>query len=152
MMKKLNPYMALLIFILFLGCGESNLGRYKVSGSVSVNGKSVTTGSISFTPSGDNRGPRAVSRITDGKFNIPASNGPGEGPHTIRIRIDSNMGTADRNGSLSKQLDTKSSGNVKANRRSRPSALTNNISEFEEVVSATDENEYAFEITSPNMK
>ena len=80
-----------------VGCGPAtDADRLPVFGAIS--GELLAAGSISFIPSGGNKGPGAVASIEHGKYRFDSATGPIAGKHTVIImpRIDKKMsgGTA----------------------------------------------------------
>jgi hypothetical protein len=67
------------------GCrpGSDGIDRRAVSGSVTLDGKPLATGSITFNPTGP--GPSAGGMITDGRYAIAAPEGPSPGPHLVSV-------------------------------------------------------------------
>lgn len=66
------------------GCSRSS-GRLGVTGTVSVDGKPLSSGSINFQPAPGLKAPSAGAPIENGRFSIPAAQGllPGEYQVTI---------------------------------------------------------------------
>jgi hypothetical protein len=73
-----------LLFVTTMGCTRSN--RAGVDGQVTLDGKVVEGGSISFIPTRDNPGPAAFSLIKAGSYLIPPETGPGLGINRVEIR------------------------------------------------------------------
>ncbi len=99
--KKLTQITLCLLFaITFIvaGCSDAEKGlkRFKVSGTVTFDGKPVPFGMITFTPDSakGNEGPQGFAKIIDGKFNTTSGNGRGiiGGAHQIKIN-----GTSEEN-------------------------------------------------------
>lgn len=67
-----------------VGCGSSS-GRQAVTGTVSLDGKPLASGSINFQPTPGLKAPSAGAPIENGRFSIPAAQGllPGEYQVTI---------------------------------------------------------------------
>ncbi|WP_417848442.1 carboxypeptidase-like regulatory domain-containing protein [Thalassoglobus sp.] len=71
--------------ILFVGCGSKNpLNRQSVSGTVTLNGQPVESGSIEFQPQGA-KGTMSGAVIADGKYSIATAQGLPPGNYTVRI-------------------------------------------------------------------
>ena len=70
-----------------IGCGgsEDDLGRVAVSGTVSVDGSPLATGTLSFVPKGD--GPACGAGVVDGVFEITHDKGPIPGEYDVRLTI-----------------------------------------------------------------
>ena len=73
-----------ILLAVILGCGTSH--RAAVVGKVSLDGKPVDDGIITFIPSGDNRGSPAWGKIQAGDYAIPAKTGPSVGTNRVEIR------------------------------------------------------------------
>lgn len=88
---KVFPFVLLSCLLLpaLHGCGKSNDGpqRYKVSGSVTYDGKPVVAGFVTFAPdtSKGNTGPGGGAPIRNGQFRTDADKGIVGGPHVVRI-------------------------------------------------------------------
>jgi hypothetical protein len=67
------------------GCGSASDGieRRAVFGSVTLDGKPLPDGSITFNPTGT--GPSAGGSIADGRYSISRSEGPSPGPHQVYV-------------------------------------------------------------------
>jgi hypothetical protein len=76
---------AILIYV--VGCGRGEADRLPVKGTVTYEGRPVDWGSIALRPARNSKGPAAGADIVDGKFEIPASAGPAQGPYTARITM-----------------------------------------------------------------
>jgi hypothetical protein len=74
----------------FTGCGGS--GRVSVSGRVTVDGKPVPEGSITFIPEKGNPGPTAGGAIRDGSYKIDARKGPMTGKHRMEVHAVARTG------------------------------------------------------------
>lgn len=67
------------------GCGtENELGRLRVSGSVTLNSQPLDQGQIEFTPS-QSTGVSGGTMIADGKYEISEQKGLPPGTYTVRI-------------------------------------------------------------------
>jgi hypothetical protein len=80
----------LLVGALVLGCGGGAAApeRGKLEGTVSVNGKPVNKGLIRFMaldPSGLN----VVAEVSEGKFSVPATEGPTKGNYRVEFSVPS---------------------------------------------------------------
>lgn len=77
--------MCLLIVTLMTGCGSSNpLNRQAVSGTVSLGGEPIASGSIEFQPTGAG-GTMSGAVITNGEYQIPLESGLPPGEYLVRI-------------------------------------------------------------------
>ncbi len=65
----------LLLVFTVLGCGEDELPREAISGTVSVDGKPLKTGVITFVPNGADIPTQAGAAIVEGKYSIEQSQG-----------------------------------------------------------------------------
>jgi hypothetical protein len=67
------------------GCGRASDGidRRAVSGSVTLDGKPLPTGSITFNPDGP--GPSAGGTVTDGRYAIARPDGPAPGRYKVYV-------------------------------------------------------------------
>ena len=88
-----TPSSTILLFIWLVitvasGCGQTSdgLGRIPISGTVTMDGQSLSSGSLSLTP--QSSGPACGTSIRDGKFDIPKNRGPVAGIYNARITID----------------------------------------------------------------
>ena len=71
-------------FLLLPGCSPGQ--RAAVSGQVTLNGQPIENGMIAFIPTADGDAPSAWTKIIDGRYQIPAHQGPGVGPCRVEIR------------------------------------------------------------------
>jgi major membrane immunogen (membrane-anchored lipoprotein) len=73
--------------LLLVGCARNDDGRYSISGNVSIDGKPVPVGEISFEPDGKsgNIGPASFTPIRDGKYSVERDNGVIGGKYTVTI-------------------------------------------------------------------
>jgi len=76
----------LLALAALAGCGPGNpLGREAVSGRVTLDGKPLEFGNISFDPVVPTGGVRSGALITDGEYSIDAHKGLPPGEYKVRI-------------------------------------------------------------------
>lgn len=73
-----------------IGCNTSDDPRViQIKGEVTLNGKPIKNGKISFTPDSQagNKGPMGVCKIKDGKYDTTTLGGRGVvgGPHIVEI-------------------------------------------------------------------
>jgi len=83
--NRLTFLVAAFMFAL-AGCGttaDDGVARVEVSGTVSIDEKPVSSGSISFRPVGD--GPSAGGAVTGGEFHISADRGPSPGTYRVTV-------------------------------------------------------------------
>jgi len=76
--------LALLMLVLLVGCGKSS---YKLSGTVTFDGKPVPEGEIVFMPDPEagNRGPGVLAEIKNGRYELPLEKGHIGGAYVARI-------------------------------------------------------------------
>jgi len=67
------------------GCGGSGSG-VDVSGSVTVDGQSLESGSIAFIPLPGTRGRSAGAEIIQGAYSVAAESGPAPGKYRVEIK------------------------------------------------------------------
>jgi hypothetical protein len=81
--------LASLLATVLAGCGGSSTGpqRLAVSGAVTLAGTPVAEGSIKFVPSPGTTGPVAATMIRDGRYSLPAIEGPVRGAHQVIIEV-----------------------------------------------------------------
>ena len=72
------------LLIVTAGCGGSN--RAAVTGEVTLDGQPVEGGMISFIPADGAAGPPAWGKIEEGRYSIPAREGPPLGTSRVEIR------------------------------------------------------------------
>lgn len=71
------------LFGILLGCGGSDRGA--VEGTVTLDGKPIETGAVTFRPSGDTKGATAGTEIKNGRYSISAAAGPMVGTNRVEI-------------------------------------------------------------------
>jgi hypothetical protein len=72
------------LLLAFSGCGQSD--RASVSGRVTLDGQPLQSGSITFFPTGNTKGPTAGDVIEGGIYSVSASRGPVAGQYRVEIR------------------------------------------------------------------
>lgn len=83
-----GPLLAISLIASLLGCGnDPSLPRSAVSGTVTLDGEPLASGTIRFVPIGETTGPKTTLRIEAGSFAAVQKQGPIIGRH--RIEIDS---------------------------------------------------------------
>lgn len=82
-----NRLAMVLGLLLFVGCAEDDDGRYSLNGNVTIDGKPVPVGEISFEPDGKsgNKGPASFTGIKDGKYSVDEESGVIGGKYTVMI-------------------------------------------------------------------
>ncbi len=73
-----------ILMILAVGCSGSDDGRLPISGTVSLKGESLDSGSIQFIPTTPD-GSHGGSVISDGKYSIPKEQGLKPGKYRVVI-------------------------------------------------------------------
>jgi hypothetical protein len=74
--------------MLSLGCGgTAGPQRVSAKGTVHIDSEPLETGSITIRPAEGHSGPAVNGAIVDGKFDIPASEGPVPGPYIVSINL-----------------------------------------------------------------
>jgi len=76
-------------FIAFFGCSQQQVGfdRVAVQGSVTLDGKPLTAGTIRFVPAAGVAGPKVSLAVQEGQFKSDALNGPTLGLHRVEIEL-----------------------------------------------------------------
>ena len=75
-----------LIVGFFVGCGSSTgPPRGAVQGQVTLDGKPLPRGSITFRPTSGTQGPSSGTTIVDGKFHLSAAAGPVVGYTRVEV-------------------------------------------------------------------
>lgn len=80
--------LAAFVAVSTFGCGgASGPARYKLSGTVTYDGKPVPAGEVAFEPdsSKGNSGPGSLTLIKDGKYQTEPDKGVVGGPYIVRI-------------------------------------------------------------------
>ena len=83
--------LALSVCFVLSGCGGPD-NRAKVSGTVTLNGEPLATGSISFVPAEGNTGPSSGGAIADGKYSVPGDKGVAIGKNRVSIKSSKKTG------------------------------------------------------------
>jgi len=76
----------LLGLLIVAGCRDSGPHRVAVQGSVQFDGRPVADGLIRFIPLEGTRGPESAAPIVDGKYELPAKEGPPAGKLRVEVR------------------------------------------------------------------
>ncbi|MDA0285652.1 MAG: hypothetical protein O3B13_22285 [Planctomycetota bacterium] len=82
------PFAATLLLLFVTGCGgggDDGPPRFRVSGTVTFDGKPVPAGTIYFQPAAGNKGPAGLAAIVKGKFDTSSGKGTVGGPHNVRV-------------------------------------------------------------------
>lgn len=87
--------------LLISGCGSNN--RASVSGTVTLDGKTLESGVIAFLPTNGNQGPTAGAVISNGRYEIASARGPTFGAY--RVTVSSMQKTGHKIPSLGGSLD-----------------------------------------------
>ncbi|MBN2295329.1 MAG: hypothetical protein JXM70_23060 [Pirellulales bacterium] len=83
-----KPFISVLLLLAALsaiGCSRS-AGRNAVSGTVTLDGKPLENGAISFSPAPGEKGPSSGSSINNGEFTIAKKQGLPAGKYVVVIR------------------------------------------------------------------
>ena len=122
------------------GCGDSYAPpRAAVSGKITLDGKPLSQGTISFVPLAE--GVAASGEITNGQFSIPAEKGPS--PGNCRIEVLSFQETGEKVAGISDDA----SGMTAATKQVIPKEF-NTDSTLEESVDCEGENIFELTLTS----
>ncbi len=89
--------------VLISGCGSD--GRLPVSGNVTLDGKPMTTGAITFMPSGEKKTHSSGATVKEGRFSIPADKGLMPGKYRISITPMLTTGRKVKHGMTGKMVD-----------------------------------------------
>lgn len=77
--------LACALLSLAAGCERQGPARQAVSGRVTLDGRPLAAGAILFAPTGGTTGPKAAGPIKDGRFALPAEEGPVVGRQAVEI-------------------------------------------------------------------
>jgi hypothetical protein len=81
-----------LFLSLTVGCGSSDgLSRRAISGTVTLDGQPITSGSILFEPATEESGTAVGARILRGTFTIAKYQGPVPGSYRVRVYASSEI-------------------------------------------------------------
>ena len=84
MRRLLFGYGVVLCYVFTItGCGESD--RCPISGTVTLNGRPVAVGSISFRPAKGTTGNTAGAAIVEGRYTVAAERGLSPGEYTVQV-------------------------------------------------------------------
>ena len=84
-MIRVKLLVGVLFAVLLAGCQKPSVwDRIPLSGTANLDG-SPFTGAIAFRPSEGNRGPSAMTRVDNGKFEFAKKAGPVAGQHTATL-------------------------------------------------------------------
>lgn len=83
-MRTLSAGLFLASALLLAGCGDSGPKRYAVSGTISIKGKPIPLGNITFVPQ-EPGGMGGGSAVTDGKYAIAQEVGLTAGKYKVRL-------------------------------------------------------------------
>jgi len=84
MRRIVQTLACVLALVLCEGCRDEGT-RVPVSGTVTQNGQPIQEGRIMFAPAEGTNGPAAGASIQNGRYRIPASEGPGTGDYVISV-------------------------------------------------------------------
>ena len=87
-MHRLSRFLWVAVLVSVAACRQGDgLQRVEVHGNVMVQAAPVARGLITFRPAMGSKGPAAGTAIVDGKFLIPAEQGPVAGPAEVEVNI-----------------------------------------------------------------
>lgn len=92
-----DKFFLALTIIAVVGCGgPDGPQRFRLSGTVSFDGKPVPFGTVTFDPdsAAGNSGPQAAAMIVDGKYDTGIEQGIVGGPHIVRFTGSSRQPTS----------------------------------------------------------
>src|SRR5262245_60102268 len=74
------------VVLTVVGCSGARDGfpREPISGKVTLDGKALENGQITFTPAGGGE-PVVGGVITDGSYTVRRADGPSPGPHSVKV-------------------------------------------------------------------
>jgi hypothetical protein len=84
MLAQATLLMAIPGVLLICGCGGHG-ERQSIEGTVTLDGKPLENGQITFVPQADTKGPTAGATIAGGKFLVSAAGGPFAGKFRVDI-------------------------------------------------------------------
>lgn len=82
---RLRTALRLLVIVLLTGCDANRGERNAVAGTVTFDEEPVVEGTITFVPIGETKGPLVGGNIKDGRYEIPAGDGPAAGSYRVEI-------------------------------------------------------------------
>jgi hypothetical protein len=80
-MAPLHALLSMLVLTTLFGCAKQS--RTSVSGNVTLDGQPIASGQIVFEPTSGGR--LGIAPIADGKYIMPAAQGPTAGKYVVRI-------------------------------------------------------------------
>jgi hypothetical protein len=134
--------LAALLAIHAAGCGGDNLPREGVAGSVTVEGKPLKSGVITFVPSGPDVPTQGGAPVVDGKYSIPRAQGLVPGKY--KVVLSSGEGTPEKK--VDSANDMPGMPPVPAKEVIPPQYGANTV--LEANVTAGGKNEFDFNVTS----
>jgi len=126
------------VLVLVAGCGGSGIERVEVSGTITLDGKPVESGSVLLIPL--KGGPTAGRAFTGGEFHIGQSDGPSPGPYRVEITAFRGTGEMIPDGDFPDKLEERQEQYIPPR--------YNDQSELEVQVSAEGENHWDFKLKS----
>jgi hypothetical protein len=123
------------------GCGGANDGRVPVSGEVKLSGQPLDRGSIELHPL-TSSGVLTGGMVKEGKFEIPAEEGPKPGKYQVRVFASGESIAPDPNVPPGPQTDTQVSAE-------RVAAKYNVNSELEVEIGPSGSEGLLFEVSGP---
>ncbi len=67
------------------GCRSAREPGQEVRGTVTLDGKPLSSGSVVLVPAQGTRGPKCYALVQQGRFHIPASRGPFPGTYRVEV-------------------------------------------------------------------
>jgi hypothetical protein len=83
LVRRIGISSAAASILLIAGCGQGN--RAAVSGMVTLDGKPIEQGAITFFPAPGNKGPSAGGTITNGRYDVASAKGVAIGANKVMI-------------------------------------------------------------------
>ncbi len=82
---------AILLLAVLAGCGDGGLPRIAVTGNVTIDGRALKSGFITFIPTKGSEGPKASGPISDGAYKLDKKSGPIIGKLRVEIRAGQSL-------------------------------------------------------------
>lgn len=71
--------------LLIGGCGGDSLNRAEISGKVTLDGKPVDTGMVTFMPKNTENAVVVGAKIVNGEYRLKRTEGPAVGTYSVRV-------------------------------------------------------------------
>lgn len=132
------------------GCGgPDGPPRAAVEGTVTLDGKPLATGMIRFVPTGGTPGQKVSVSIEAGEFSIDADHGPAVGKHRVEIKSSDTGGLAMDDEDVIDKMQAEGVRRVKV---VKVPPWYNRESRLAETVSASEPNQYVFELSTKRRR